>query len=219
MKILVVSPHPDDETLGAGGSLLRYKSEGNKIYWLNITNMKIEYGFCQKQIEKRQKEIERVIRAYNFDDFFDLGLCPAKLEQYESDSIIKKISTVISSIEPDTIILPYKSDVHSDHGIVFNWCYSCTKIFRYPYIKRILAMEILSETDFALPEEKFAPNYFIDISDFLDMKIEILNMYDSEVSKHPFPRSNKGIKSLATLRGISAGTNYAEAFNAIKIID
>ncbi|MCI8314828.1 MAG: PIG-L family deacetylase [Lachnospiraceae bacterium] len=38
MKIMVISPHPDDETLGAGGSLLKLKHLGNKIYWLNITD-------------------------------------------------------------------------------------------------------------------------------------------------------------------------------------
>lgn len=39
MKILVVSPHPDDETLGAGGSLLKWKNAGNEISWLNITDV------------------------------------------------------------------------------------------------------------------------------------------------------------------------------------
>ena len=45
MNVLVISPHPDDETLGAGGALLKFKDMGNKIFWLNVTNMKTEYGY------------------------------------------------------------------------------------------------------------------------------------------------------------------------------
>ena len=37
MKVMVVSPHPDDETLGAGGTILRMMAEGHKVYWLNVT--------------------------------------------------------------------------------------------------------------------------------------------------------------------------------------
>jgi len=54
-KIMVVSPHPDDETLGAGGTLLKLKSEGHKIYWLNFTNMAKEYGYDRSGILRRQK--------------------------------------------------------------------------------------------------------------------------------------------------------------------
>jgi len=218
-KILIVSPHPDDETLGAGGTLLHYKSQNNKIYWLNITNVNIEYGYNEKKVEKRKEEIDEVIKKYGFDKFFDLALCPAKLQQYDSNEIIEKISNVIKEIEPTTIILPNSTDVHSDHRIVFEWCYSCTKIFRYPHLRKILSMEILSETDFAVYENGFVPNYFIDISNEFNKKIEILKIYNSELGKHPFPRSIEGIEALAKYRGISAGCKYAEAFKVIKIIE
>lgn len=42
MKILVISPHPDDETLGACGTVMRLISQGAEAVWLNITNMKTE---------------------------------------------------------------------------------------------------------------------------------------------------------------------------------
>ncbi len=218
-KILIVSPHPDDETLGAGGALLKYKENNNQIYWLNITNIKEEYGYSRETIQERQEQIKKVRNMYGFNDFFDLELRPAYLEQYESGEIIGKISKIINKIKPDTIILPNRTDVHSDHKMVFDWCYSCTKIFRYPYIKRILTMEILSETDFAFPDNAFIANYFVDITDYLEEKIKIMKIYNSEIGQHPFPRSIDGIEALAKLRGISAGTKYAEAFKIIKFID
>lgn len=217
--VLVVSPHPDDETLGAAGTLLKYKSENKKIYWLNFTNMDIKYGYTEEQVNKRKHEIQQVIKEYGFDGFFDLGLKPANLDAYNSCDVIEKISKAINEVKPTTIILPNRSDVHSDHKVVFDWCYSCTKIFRYPYIKKILTMEILSETDFSYIDNAFVANYYVDISDYLKRKIEILKLYNSELGKHPFPRSIEGIESLAKIRGINAGVQYAEAFKVIKFIE
>lgn len=219
MSILVVSPHPDDETLGACGLLLKAKDNGEKIYWLIITDMKEEYGFEKEKIQKRNEEIQEVRIKYNFDAIFNLKLRPSFLDQYNEADIITQIAQIINTIKPNTVILPNKSDVHSDHKKVFDWCYSCTKIFRYQFIKKILTMEILSETDFAPRGEKFIPNYFVDISDYIDRKVDILKIYKSELGEHPFPRSVEGIISLAKLRGISAGVKYAEAFEILKLID
>ena len=81
-------------------------------------------------------------------------------------------------------------------------------------------METLSETEFApnLINNSFCPNVFIDIAKYIDKKIEIMNIYQSEISKHPFPRSKKNIKALATYRGASCGSEYAESFMLLKEI-
>ncbi|CAI3629134.1 LmbE family N-acetylglucosaminyl deacetylase [Clostridium neonatale] len=219
MNVLVVSPHPDDETLGCGGTLLRLKEEENKIYWLNITNIKVEYGYDKEKVEKRKKEIKLVNESFKFEKYFDLELCPTKLEQYDSNEIIQRISEIIAEIRPQMIILPSRNDVHSDHKAVFDWCFACTKIFRHSYIKKILIMEILSETNFSLPENSFEPTYFFDISNYMEEKINVIKIYESELGEHPFPRSIEAIKSLGLLRGISAGVKYAEAFKIVKFIE
>lgn len=219
MNILIVSPHPDDETLGAGGTLLKYKNSGNKIFWLNITNMKEEYGYSGEVIKDRKMQIEKVKMSYSIDGYYDLELRPAHLEQYNSGDIIAQIASIIEDIKPEVLILPNRSDAHSDHKKVYDWCISCSKVFRHPYIKTILCMEILSETDFANPDHYFIPNYFVDITDYFEDKKKVLQIYSSELGKHPFPRSMEGIEALAKFRGISAGTSLAEAFKVIKIIN
>ena len=81
--------------------------------------------------------------------------------------------------------------------------------------------ECISETEFAPPlhENIFIPNYFVDISDYINEKKSIMKVYSSELGKHPFPRSEKNIDALATFRGASVGVKYAEAFQVLKIID
>lgn len=217
-KILVISPHPDDETLGAGGTLLKLKKEGNEIFWLNFTDMKDEYGYPAKDIKIRHSEIEKVREMYSFDGFHNLGLKPCSMSQYPRAELVDKTSKIIGRIKPEVVILPFKNDPHSDHRVIFEIAYSCTKIFRAPFIKEILMMEILSETEFSASYNEFVPNYFVDISNYLEKKMSIMRNYKEEIQAHPFPRSLEGMKSLALIRGAAAGCNYAEAFMLLKAI-
>lgn len=216
MKILVISPHPDDETLGAGGTILRAKSEGNKVYWLNITT--VEQSADEIQMMKRNERIKKIIEFYEFDGMKDLCLPTTKLDMISDSEGIGKISEYIKSIEPQVILAPDYNDAHSDHRIVFHWMNACTKSFRYPFVKTVLTMEILSETNFGLPVTPFVSNVLIDISEHIEQKIEALKIYESEIGEHPFPRSIENVKALAYLRGSEAGVKCAEGFRVVKMI-
>ncbi|MBE8585595.1 PIG-L family deacetylase [Campylobacter concisus] len=204
-KILVVAVHPDDETLGCGGTLLKHKHNGDEIYWLICT--KIDEGSDYYAV--RENEIKQASDIYKFDGVFSLGLKTMRVDEYSMSDLIGKISKVINEVEPSIIYLPFKGDVHSDHRKIFEASYSCTKVFRYPFIKKIYMMETLSETEFApgVKEDAFVPNSFVDISKYLDKKIEIMKIFKSEIGEHPFPRSERNLRALATLRGQLVGVN------------
>jgi LmbE family N-acetylglucosaminyl deacetylase len=218
-KILFVSVHPDDETLGCGGTILRLKNEGNRVYWLNISSGSLThpYGFSEESIEKRKATILEIIQAYRFDGFENLELPTQMLESVEPRIIIGRIKKVYDSYEPDTIFVPNRADIHSDHRVSFDALFSAAKNFRAPYIKEILMYETLSETEFApaLIEKAFIPNTFVDISKYMEDKIRIMKMYDTEIMPDPMPRSIHAIKGLAAYRGSRIGVNYAEAFQQI----
>ena len=82
-------------------------------------------------------------------------------------------------------------------------------------------METLSETEFApsTKEDSFIPNMFVNITDSIDRKIEIMNHYKNEIGQYPFPRSERNIRALATFRGATAGCEYAESFMILKEIN
>lgn len=216
MKILVVSPHPDDETLGAGGTLLKMRDEGHEIYWLNVTNMKEEYGYTSERINERQQEIEIVKKLYQIDGFIDFGLEPAGLDKYDKCTVVGMFKGVLDEIKPELIILPYGYDVHSDHRVVYDAMCSCMKSFRAPYINTVLCMEILSETDQAPSGNCFEPNVFVDISDYIDKKINVMKKYKSEINESPFPRNEEAIRGLASYRGATSYYRYAEAFKLVR---
>ena len=215
-RILVVAVHADDETLGCGGTLLKHKANNDKIHWLICTTTNKNKNYYQN----REKEINKVSKLFNFDSVHNLQFETTKIDQYNMNEIIEKISKVINKVKPSIIYLPFKEDVHTDHKKVFEASYSCTKSFRYPFIKKIYMMETLSETEFALSTKKdsFMPNTFVDISKYMDKKIQIMKVYKSEVGKHPFPRSVRSIKALASFRGSTSRCKFAESFMLLKEI-
>ena len=217
-KISIITPHPDDETLGCGGTILKHSTNGDSIHWLIITNMTEKQGFNSQVIKQRQEEIDSVAQMYGFESVQNLNLPTMQLDEISLADIINAISKIFLKIKPHTVYLPNRSDVHSDHRIVFHAAWSCCKTFRFPFIRRVLMYEIPSETDFApaLPETAFFPNIFSDISPYLERKIEIMREYRDELKEHPFPRSERNIRSLATIRGATAGVEHAEAFMLLK---
>ena len=215
-KVLIIAVHPDDETLGCGGTLLKHKANGDEIYWLICTTIDKSHHYY----EVREQEIEEVSNLYNFDSVHNLRLKTMQVDEYTVSELVGKISQVIKEVQPNIIYLPFKGDVHSDHRKIFEASYSCTKSFRYPFIKKIYMIETLSETEFA-PSTKvdsFIPNSFVDISEYMDKKLDIMKVYESEIAPHPFPRSIKNIKALATLRGATCGCEYTESFVLLKEI-
>ena len=217
---LVIAPHPDDETLGCGGALLRHIAEGEEVHWLIMTTITQHVGFNQERIESRAKEIEKVASAYNFTSTKQADFVTTRLDTYPKSELIGVVSEMVNRVKPETIYLPYRNDVHSDHTEVFDAVISCTKSFRYPSVKKVRAYETLSETEFSIHKEDggFHPNLWIDVSEFLEKKIAIMKTYNGELGKHPFPRSEQNIRALATLRGATAGVNAAEAFVSLKEI-
>ena len=220
-KVLVVSAHPDDETLGCGGTLLKHRDHGDEIYWLITTSITEDIGFDKEKITERNEEIKKVENAYKITKTYKLDYNTMSLSSEILTVMIPKVSQVINDCKPEVIYTVNRSDAHSDHKYTFDSVLACTKSFRYPYIKKVLMYECLSETEFAptLPENIFMANYFEDISEQIYEKCEIMEIFDSELGAHPFPRSIRNIKALATYRGASVGVEYAEAFQVIKIIN
>lgn len=220
-NVIVISAHPDDEILGAGGTLLKHKKCGDNLAWVIITGVDEANGFTKERVRTRELEISQVADGIGFSKVYKLNYPTMGLSPEKVNEMIPKISSIFNEFEPEVIYVMNRSDAHSDHRYTFDAVAACTKSFRYPFIKKVLMYECISETEFApqLPEKVFIPNYFVDVSDFQSDKIKLMQIYKSELSEHPFPRSIANINALATFRGATVGVNFAEAFQIIKIIE
>lgn len=216
--VLVVAPHPDDETLGCGGTLLRHRAEGDAVHWLVATRITPELGFPAERMAARADELREVATRYGFAGVHELGLPATRLDTLPVGDVVAAIGRVFRAVQPDTVYLPYRNDVHSDHAVVFDAAAACCKGFRYPHVKRVYMYETLSETEFGLRADDggFRPNLFVDTAAWLEEKIAIMRLYAGEMAPFPFPRSEECLRAQAVLRGSQAGCAAAEAFMILK---
>lgn len=219
MKTLVIAPHPDDELLGCGGTLLRRRQEGAEIGWIIVTRISEEGGYSRERIRKRLQEIENVREGLGVrpGHTYSLGFPTAELDLVPMKTLVEAISLAIADFQPTEVFLPFFGDAHSDHRRVFEAGSACLKWFRAPTIERVLLYETASETDIALngPFRTFEPNSYVDIGNHLEDKILLLGTYESEIGVFPFPRSPQALRSLAMKRGSEAGFSAAEAFELV----
>ncbi len=218
MRVLVLSAHPDDETLGCGGTILKHRKHGDRLFWL-IATRPFEPVYDAKVIEEKSEEVKKVATVYGFEKTYELGFETAKLETIPYGNLMSSIGQVLRDVIPDRIYLVNRSDVHSDHRILFESSMSVLKPFHKEFhTLKILSYECLSSTDAApaMAAASFVPNVFSDISEFLSQKLEIMNLYQSESQKDPLPRGPEAIRALARYRGATVGVEYAEAFMLIR---
>ncbi len=215
MKILVISAHPDDETLGCGASLLKHQESGDEIHWLIVTSPHSPQ-WNNAVIEEKKVEVSSVKLAYNMTSLTRLDFPAAQLETVPLSNIIDGIRDCVNSIKPNQIYTVYGGDVHTDHQIVYRSTMSvlkpsCMQDFN---VRKILAFETLSSTEANTPylDTTFTPNIFNDITQFIEQKLQIMKLYKSELQEGSQPRSIDAIRALSHYRGVTIGVPYAEAF-------
>ena len=221
MKVLVISSHPDDETLGCAGTILKHRENGDSVDWIIATSPQPP-TWSKDVIAGKEIEIENVSKAYGIRRSFKLGFAAAMLDTVPMAEVVRALDSAIREIKPEIVYLIHGGDVHTDHQIVFNATLAVLKPFRMAElgVRRILAFETLSSTDAAAPSSStaFIPNIYIEISDFIDRKLEIMAIYESESQPDPLPRGRSAITALARYRGAVIAADYAEAFMLIREI-
>lgn len=218
MNILIIAPHPDDELLGCGGTLLKLKSEGHKIGTLIMTRASALSGWDEDRIIKREEEILDVSSNLGVaeNNLYRLNYETSRLDEVPLGELVNSISEVIKDFCPNLLLIPHLSDAHSDHRITINAAISSSKWFRNNNLYRILSYETPSETGFNLNKSNpFNPNVFYDITNFLQEKMNLLKIYESELGKFPFPRSLEAVEVLARYRGTHSGYEASEAFELV----
>lgn len=215
--VLVVAPHPDDETFGAGGLLLRARAAGRAIHWLIVTGIRAEDGWPADKVARREQEIAAVSEAYGFAGVHRLNFPSARLETLPIGDIVQAMGRVFKAVEPEIVLAPHRGDAHTDHHVVYTATASCAKWFRYPSVRWIMTYETISETDAGLfPSDPFTPTIFVDISAQLERKLEIATLFGDELAPFPFPRSIEALRALAMVRGAACGAPAAEAFCLLR---
>jgi LmbE family N-acetylglucosaminyl deacetylase len=224
-KILVIAAHPDDETLGCGGAMARFAAEGCEVYTLILvegitsrdkmrdrTKRENEIAELKKKVENANK-ILGVKKVYTFD-FPD-----NRLDTVALLDIVKTIEKIKNNIKPDIVFTHHQGDLNIDHQITFKAVMTAFRPVKDESVKEIYSFEIPSSTEWNGPSSLtyFMPDYFVDVSKCLKVKINALKEYQTELRDYPHPRSLKALELNAKQWGVKMGFEAAEAFKTIRI--
>jgi len=221
-KILILSPHADDEILGCGGLISNYSAKNYHISVLILTNANVGAPeiYSQKGIEKLRDEAKKANNIIGTSKLYFENLPAINLNNYPFYKITNVIEKYIEKINPEIVLIPSSNDIHEDHKIIFKTAKVSMRPTKKRNLKKILSYEVLSETEWNEYGKSFNPNYFIHLkkSD-ITKKVKAFLKYKSQVKKFPHPRSKEAIINLARVRGSQIFAEYAEAYRVEKILE
>ena len=235
MRVLILVAHPDDEVLGAGGTILRHAQKGDyvKVVYLTTgitsrrsTNYKnsISYDEDKNEIKLKQKQIEDLqndakksckilrikdVKFYNFPD--------NEMDSVPLLRIVKTIEKEIAETKPDRIYTHHYHDLNVDHRTMFNAVLTACRPIGIT-VKELITFEVPSSTEWNYPTH-FNPNYFVNIKTQISSKIRAMQAYKNEIRDFPHPRSAENLKNIAQRWGSVSGNVAAEAFEIIRKIE
>ena len=212
--ILVLAAHPDDETIGCGGTIKRFANDNNNyIKLLTFTN-----GEGSRNNNKDRREIlEKVCLKLGINEFLCGDFPDNELDSVSLLSLVKFIENNITFI-PDIIFTHHRNCNNVDHALVYKATITAFRPQNGNNIK-ILSYYIPSSTDYN-PFNDFRGNVYYNVEDTIQTKLECLkNNYAEEMRTYPHTRSYENIENLAKVWGAEVGLKYAEKFELVREIN
>ena len=217
---MVIAAHPDDEALGCGGSIARHTHKGDRVHVLFVADGETSRVGAAPDLRRREPA-ELACRVLGTEKPVFLDLPDQRLDCLSLLHVVQKIEPIVDFVHPVIIYTHHGGDLNSDHRIVHQAVMTALRPMPNSTYTAIFAFEIPSSTEWASSSigEAFRPNHFVDITDFLEMKIEALESYDKEMRSFPHTRSYRAVRALAELRGANNGLAAAEAFMTLRTIE
>jgi LmbE family N-acetylglucosaminyl deacetylase len=218
-RILVIAPHPDDEILGCGGTMARLVDEGAEVVVAIVTTGQPP-AFPPERTALVEREMRQAHEIIGIRDCRFLGLPAAALDTVPAAALNAKFQELIADVRPDTLLLPFVGDIHSDHQLSFLAAMVAARPRHADAPSLVMCYETLSETNwYAAPTTPaFVPNAFVDVSAPLDRKLKAFEAIASQLRPFPEERSIEALRALATLRGATVHLQAAEAFMIVRQI-
>lgn len=219
MRVLVIAAHPDDEILGVGGTIQKYVKKNYEVYTYIVTDgSSTQYKGDSKILEEKKKEAIEANELLGVKEVIFGTLPDMRLDTISHVEINREISKVIEEIKPEIVYTHHYGDINKDHVEVYNSTLVACRPFNSS-IKEIYLYEVLSSSEWGENRKKIIPDIFEVLSkEEIDLKMEAMKKYKTELREYPHPRSIKGIENLAKYRGQMISQNYAEIFEIVRII-
>ncbi len=220
-NVAVIVAHPDDEVLGFGGTMALHAERGDTVSVLFLAT-----GLASR-LPPNEPPTPEAISALRADaraagTMLGVGLMEfADFPDNQMDSVpllsvVKVIADFVERTGARLIYTHHMGDLNIDHGITARAVLTACRPLPGAQVTKIYAGEVLSSSEYGVPEDRFRPNTYVDITEKLEIKREALARYTSEIRYWPHPRSVKAVAMLARLRGAEVGLDAAEALVLLR---
>ena len=214
---VIIAPHPDDETIGLGGTIKKLVKNKIKVSIL-IVSGHMPPLYSEEEYKKTLNESKKVFKLLGINDYKFLNIPATKINELPVSTLNKKINDFIKKRKPNTIFIPFL-DRHIDHRIVFDASIVSSRPIGKSFPKNVFLYETLSETHWNVNgvEPSFNPDFFVNINKELKYKLKAMKIYKSQIQNNS-PRSPSAAEALAKFRGSQNGCMYAESFKTVRIL-
>lgn len=216
-KVLVVAAHSDDEALGCAGTLAKHIANGDTVSVMFMTNGVASRGTDNAVSRLSAAELAmktlgvRVVKQFDFPD--------NAMDSMPLLEIVKAVEKTVDEVKPSIIYTHHAGDLNIDHTVTHRAVMTACRPMPSSCVKNIFAFEVLSSTEWqSYQEMAFVPNYFVDVTDYIDKKLEVVKCYQEEMREIPHSRSIEHVEVLMRHRGYSVGCLAAEAFIVVREI-
>jgi LmbE family N-acetylglucosaminyl deacetylase len=204
--VAVLAPHPDDDVLGCGGTLIKHKNSGHSISTITFTDGSLgDPSFADKSelIEEREKESQKAATIVGISRCEFLREKDQELKS--TDTVVMRLNDLLLEIKPDLVYLPFFLDNHPDH-IATN-----TIFYRVVQNSKVKFKCCFYETWSPL-----FPNLLVDISNEMDLKVKAIEEFKTQLKQLDYVRISKGLNSYRSML-FGKSSTYAEAFYMMPI--
>lgn len=221
LKVLVIAAHPDDEIIGCGATMAKHVKHKDQVHvailaeGITSRKKKRDRAINEEKLFLLAEQAEKANEIIGVHELRLLDFPDNRMDSITLLDITKIVEDLIEEYQPDIIYTHHYGDVNIDHRCIHQAVITASRPMPNKHkVKELLFFEILSSTEWQPPcsGESFHPNWFIDVSDTLDLKIQSLKEYKHEMRAWPHPRSLEAAEYLARLRGSTIGVEAAESF-------
>jgi LmbE family N-acetylglucosaminyl deacetylase len=217
VTVLVIAAHPDDEILGAGGTLRRHVLDGEAVHAV-IVSEGAASRYDEEVARALEKSIWRAAQEIGFASVRSEGLPDQRLDVTPLIEITQRLEAIVDELRPTVVYTHFPGDVNCDHGVVSRATWTACRPYVCPQLQRFAVFETPSSTEWGwpTPESAFTPNSFVDISVGLDAKLRAMTCYETELRDYPHPRSERALRERAAYWGSIVGRTAAEPFQILR---
>lgn len=211
-RVLVIAAHPDDETLGMGGTIHKLNLLGSRVRVVFLSDGIASRDKIRESLKERRVAATNALRNLDCSDVHFYNYPDNSMDNVPLIEVVKTIEACITDFSPTVLFTHFPNDLNVDHRITSQACLVASRPKVDCKIKSLLYFEVQSSTEWNFGSSQFMPNLFVDISDSFAAKVNALKEYRVEIEGFPEARSIAGIEARSILRGVTVGVSNAEAF-------